>query len=129
MPRSSVLCEKQGFSWTYYIIWRTISTRRDQSDCTISYKYILVTVFLLVFCQFNCCCHGFRYLDPDPSTLLAELDKTVNKTFHKLNKAITTLVSNNNTCTYTRVHAHIHTNTHTHNHSCGKGSLDCVVFY
>ena len=39
------------------------------------------------------CPRGFRYLDPDPPTLLSELDQTVNKKFHKLNKAITTLVS------------------------------------
>ncbi len=47
----------------------------------------------LIYVIGQCCRHGFRYLDPDPPTLLTELDQTVNKKFHKLNKALTTLVS------------------------------------
>lgn len=34
-----------------------------------------------------------RYLDPDSAALLAEMSQTTNKKFHKLNKAVTTLVS------------------------------------
>ena len=34
----------------------------------------------------------FRYLDPDTSVLMSELKSTTNKKFHKLNKALCSLV-------------------------------------
>ena len=54
-----------------------------------------------------------RYLDPDTATLLSELGQGVSKKFHKLNKAITTLVSGythhfsvtrTSKCTHTHAH-------------------------
>ena len=41
--------------------------------------------------SFNC--FFFRYLDPDTSMLLSELKSMTDKKFHKLNKAICSLVS------------------------------------
>ena len=37
-----------------------------------------------------CCC--FSFLDPDPRNLLDKLGESVNKKYHQLNHAITTLV-------------------------------------
>lgn len=42
---------------------------------------------------FSCVMIFTRFLDPDPPSLLAELGKSMNKKYHQLNKAITTLVS------------------------------------
>ena len=52
-----------------------------------------------------------RYLDPDTATLLSELGQGVSKKFHKLNKAITTLVSGYTTFLLLELEARAHAHT------------------
>lgn len=49
-----------------------------------------------VYTYIHVCVFGFRFLDPDPSSLLSELSKSMGEKYHQLNKAIATLVSINN---------------------------------
>ena len=58
---------------------------------------LLLVVVELRLCAYvtvcHCMCWDYRFLDPDPPSLLTELGKTMGKKYHSLNKAITTLVS------------------------------------
>ena len=65
-----------------------------------------------------------RYLDPDTATLLSELGQGVSKKFHKLNKAITTLVSG-----YTHHFSVTRTSKCTHTHAPQIDDYSLVQFH